>query len=202
MKKPIIAVDIDDVLAAHAEGFVAFSNEKWGTRLQPEDYDEHWVKMWKIEHEEVERRASEYHKSGTFGRLRHNKDAIPVLLELSKDYELVIITARRKEIQKESLEWINERYPNIFSAVHFAGIWDTTTHMSHTMTKAELCKTIGVSFLIDDQLKHCEGAAAIGIKAVLFGSYTWNRKDELMDGVERCEDWHVVGEYFNGQRRL
>ncbi|HJQ08525.1 MAG TPA: hypothetical protein VJ836_03545 [Candidatus Saccharimonadales bacterium] len=38
----IIAVDIDDVLSASAEGFVVFSNKQWGTRLTLDDYTEDW----------------------------------------------------------------------------------------------------------------------------------------------------------------
>ena len=33
-----IAIDIDDVLAENAIGFVAFSNERWVTLLRVDDY--------------------------------------------------------------------------------------------------------------------------------------------------------------------
>jgi len=39
--KPIIAVDIDDVLANLAQEIVDFSNKNWGTNLTIDDYNEH-----------------------------------------------------------------------------------------------------------------------------------------------------------------
>lgn len=51
MKRLTIAVDIDDVLADNAAGFVTFSNERWGTNLTPDDYGEHWVKVWQVDND-------------------------------------------------------------------------------------------------------------------------------------------------------
>ena len=63
MRRLRIAIDVDDVLAENAAGFVAFSNQRWGTTLQVDDYDEHWAKIWNVDNEEVERRAKEFHNS-------------------------------------------------------------------------------------------------------------------------------------------
>ena len=43
MGRKVIAIDLDDVLAAHVESFVAFSNERYGTSLQVDDYSDHWA---------------------------------------------------------------------------------------------------------------------------------------------------------------
>jgi hypothetical protein len=52
---------------------------------------------------------------------------------------------------------------------------------------------------IDDQPKHCVAAADIGIKALLFGEYSWNRTDTLPVGVARVKDWVAVLQYFDEQ---
>lgn len=39
-------MDIDDVRAGQVEGLVAFSNQRWGTALTVDDYDEDWGVMW------------------------------------------------------------------------------------------------------------------------------------------------------------
>ena len=62
--KPIIAIDIDDVIANNALGFVDYSNKKFGTHLTVDDYQDHWGEVWRTSHEETERRAVEYHESG------------------------------------------------------------------------------------------------------------------------------------------
>lgn len=52
--KRTIGIDVDDVLSQSAVGFVAYSNQRWLTNLTPDDYDEHWAEMWKIELAEAE----------------------------------------------------------------------------------------------------------------------------------------------------
>ncbi|MBC7869007.1 hypothetical protein H7X69_02425 [Candidatus Saccharibacteria bacterium] len=38
--KPTIAIDIDNVLAYNAKGFVEFSNQRWGTTLEVDDWSD------------------------------------------------------------------------------------------------------------------------------------------------------------------
>jgi 5'(3')-deoxyribonucleotidase len=203
MKKATIAIDIDDVLADNAAGFVAFSNEKWGTDLRPEDYDEHWAKVWQVDNEEVERRATALHESGVLNTYRHNDSAMPVLKRLSVNYNLIIVTSRRLQVRADTQAWIHKHYPGIFTdeTIHFAGIWDSIDDQSIHRTKADVVEALGADYLIDDQLKHCQAVAATGRKAILFGDYTWNQADELPDGIIRLKDWAAVEEYFTDESR-
>ena len=197
MKKPVIAVDIDDTLAANAKAFVAYSNQLWGTSLRVEDYDEHWQELWKVDLAETQRRADKMHDMGIFGRHEHFSDAKPVLQKLATNYSLAVVTSRRKTIEAETLAWIDRYYGGIFENVHFAGIWDSVTDQSIHLTKADILQDVGASYLVDDQLKHCKAAAEIGVKAILYGNYTWNQVDQLPEGVVRCNDWQAVGDYFD-----
>lgn len=56
MNKPSIIIDLDNTLAASAEGFVKFSNEHFGTSITVDDYDEDRMKTWGVSFEEAERR--------------------------------------------------------------------------------------------------------------------------------------------------
>lgn len=198
--KPIIAVDIDDVLADNAGGFIAFSNKRWGTHLTVDDYDEHWGKMWQLDKaEEIEQRAIEFHASGIIGMYKHVAEAKPVLLKLSHRYKLVIVTSRRSVVTEETHAWLDSYFKDIFADIYFAGFYDNQRLGFHH-TKAELCKEIGVSYLIDDQLKHCLAAAAIGIETLLFGNYKWNQTDKpLHKGVTRVDDWNEIADYFKAK---
>ncbi len=200
MTRKTIAVDIDDVLAANAPAFIAYSNKKWGTNLTIEDYDEHWVPVWKVDQKEAERRATEYHGSGVFSTFKHFPEAKPVLQRLAKHYRLVITTSRRSELEKETLDWMDRYFGNIFEEIHFAGMWDEINEESHRMTKAELCKRIGADYLIDDQPKHCFAVAKTGIQTLLFGTYPWSRDiGELPPKVLRVKDWQEVEKYFDAR---
>lgn len=194
MRRLRIAVDIDDVLAENAIGFVTFSNERWGTRLSVDDYNEHWSEMWRIDSEEVERRAHIFHDSGVIRGYAHIGGAEEVLRNMSQVHHLMITTSRRLQVQSDTLLWIEEHFPGIFasSAVYFSGLWDTVHEGSHKLTKTELITQINADVLIDDQLKHCLAVSETGRNAILFGDYTWNRADSLPDKVVRCHSWSEV----------
>lgn len=202
MPKKVIAVDIDDVLAQFAEAFVEFSNKRWGTHLTIDDWTEHWAEMWGVDYEEEERRAKIVRKSDIFINFSHNKNAREVLRILSKKYKLVVVTSRHRAISKDTLKWLDQNYKDIFSEVHFAGIWDNLE--KHTfdklkLTKASVCKQIGADYLIDDQPKHCLAAAQAGITALLFGDYKWTKVSNLPKNVIPVKTWPKVLEYFNAK---
>lgn len=201
MKQKTIAVDIDDVLAANAPAFLTYSNEKWGTRLTIDDFDENWASMWAIDHATVIKRSEEIIADKLFSTFSHFDDAHPVLEKLAKTYKLVIATSRKKVLAADTLEWINQYFPGIFSEIHHAGIWDDDTKREHAhlKTKADLVKQIGADYLIDDQPKHCQAADEAGIQTILFGDYPWNRKVSLPASVVRTHSWADVEEYFDGQ---
>lgn len=193
-----IAIDIDDVLADNASGFVEFSNQRWGTNLRPDQYDEHWAKIWEVDNEETDRRATIFHQSGALRSYRHNDSALPVLRRLSQDFNLLIITSRRMQTKGDTVAWIHEHYPGIFTdeTIHFAGIWDTVSNHSISLTKGDLVDALQADYLIDDQLKHCEAVAQRGKRALLFGDYSWNQTPRLADGVTRVTDWSAIERYF------
>lgn len=198
-----IAIDIDDVLSHSAEGFVAFSNERWGMQLSPDDYHEEWEVVWGVSLEEALQRSIEFITSGAFGEFLPREAALPVLKRLAKHYKLVVLTSRRSILKPETDQWIERHFPGIFSEVHYAGIWDRdltheTVSQAITHTKAELCRELGADYLIDDQPKHCVGAAEAGIKSILFGDYKWSRDLKVLPAhVVRAHHWDEVAEYFH-----
>ncbi len=204
VNKPTIAVDIDDVLAANAQGFTDYSNKKWGTNLSPDDYDEHWAVVWGVDAHEAEKRAKHIHDNGSeiVSNFNHNAEAKPVLVQLSKGYKLVIVTSRRKSIQKDTFDWLDKHFSGIFDEVHFAGIWDDLNSDLKSRikaTKTDVLGQIGADYLIDDQPKHCFAAAEAGIEALVFGDYRWNRNIQLQSRMTKVKDWQAVLEYFDGE---
>jgi 5'(3')-deoxyribonucleotidase len=200
MNKPIIAVDIDEVLCLFAEGFVAFSNERWGTHLRVEDYHEHWGEVWNVDIEEVNKRNNILWKEDAPIGYRSFEDAKAVLNKLSDRYKLIVVTARPSLAESVTKAWIRKEFGNIFDDLVLVGFYDngfSTT--GHALTKGSVLHELKADYIIDDQPKHCLSAAEHGIQALLFGDYNWNRDVALSEGVVRCRDWRAVGEYFDGQ---
>jgi 5'(3')-deoxyribonucleotidase len=196
MSNQTIAVDIDDVLAQHAEAFVLFSNQNYGTNITTAEYDSHWSKIWGVDKAEIDRRALEFHTTESILAYGKIEDAEPVLAALRANYNLVIVTARPKHAVQVTHQWLEQHFPGVFSAVHFVPIWE----VGNTVTKADICKEIGADYLLDDVPMHCNTAAQCGVGSLLFGDYPWNEQSVLPEGVVRCADWSAVLEYFDGQR--
>lgn len=193
MVKQSIAIDLDDVLAAHAEAFVQFSNERYKTNLTVDDYTDHWGEIWRVEEEEAERRSAEFHTPGVAMAFGAKSEAIDTLRKLKEHYDLFVVTARNKKLIDITREWLDKEFPGIFSGIHFVPIWEP----NNRITKAEISKEIGATYLIDDLVQHCNLAAEAGMIAILFGHYSWNRDDPLNKNVVRLKDWHSVGAFFN-----
>lgn len=199
MAKQIIAVDIDDVLAQTNEAVRVHVNRHFGTQHTPEDYRMeapyfmYWEKIWEVSQEEADLRYEHFKQDENRGNIQPLPGAIDVLRELKKNYELVIITARGTSDAHVTQAWLEKHFPKLFSEVKFVpGAWQ----QGGDTTKADICKELGVSYLVDDAFEHCELVAKEGIIALLFGDYGWNTSKKLPRSVIRVRDWAAVGEYF------
>lgn len=200
MSKPIIAVDIDEVLGAYAVEFVKFSNERWGTHLTVDDYKEHWSEMWEVDMEETTRRAKELYKSGMTGRIPHIIGANEALKQLMKDFDIVLVTSRPIVLEQETRAWLEKYYSDVVTAIYFAGMYDgAVTSNSFMQTKATIYSELKPAFVVDDQLKHCYAAVELGIDTILFGDYPWNQDMNATEGLVRCHDWQAVIDHIQSQ---
>lgn len=198
MNKPIIVIDLDNTLAASAKGFVDFSNKHFGTSITIDDYDEDREKTWGVSFEEAERRMKVMRDSKSQNDYVAFEQAREVLIQLKKDYTLIILTSRRKESEADTMNWLNRYYPGIFDEVLLSGFFEAeTVRTGHLLTKGEQYEQIGAAYVIDDYYKHCESAAEVNARAILFGNYPWNQIEELPPNTTRCTNWLEVGEYFN-----
>lgn len=197
MNKPTIAIDVDEVLADYAAEFVVMSNKLWATNFNVEDYHEDWLSLWGVDMDEAVSRGQAMLEDRMHERLRHNDEAVGVLNRLAERYELIVLTARNLATKDLTLAWLKRHYPMISpESVNFAGIWDNPKPDAAKRTKGAIAKSLGVDYLIDDQLKHCLAASEHSIQSLLFGDYNWNQADTLPANVSRVSNWQAVEEYF------
>lgn len=206
MNKPVLSIDIDDVLAPSAQAFIDFSNKKWGTHLSLEDYDEHWSKVWQIDNQrELEDRVKAIDKADFYGRgCPHPQDqqSKEALNRLKLKFKIITITSRRSIKKDGTVEWLEKHYPGIFDDYIFAGIWDNINSNEGwkdriNKNKGSLLKELNVAWHIDDQPKHCIGAEENGIDSILFGDYGWNQDFKLGPRMRRASNWLEVEDILN-----
>lgn len=194
--KPIIAVDIDDVIYPMVPSLIEYLDINHSVRLTPGDFKEYDIrKVWGGGPEEATKIFEAYkHHVGI--EVTPIKGAAEALQKLSQNYEVIVLTARDISNFPRTSAWVEQHFPQIFKDVHLVG----NKHDSKTYrTKAEVCLELGVYCLVDDNLNTVLETYAVGVKTVLFGNYSWNQTDNLPDGVTRAKNWKEVLEYFDGR---
>jgi 5'(3')-deoxyribonucleotidase len=198
MSRQTIAVDIDDVIADGTTSLREVVNTYTGAQLTKEHYSvpgDYWGYYERVWHEhglEVDFEALNTEMAIDQSHVPILPGAIFAVTELSKRYDLVVITARDPSWEQATLTWLDKNCPDIFKRILFAGKSQETSK-----TKGELCVELGASWLIDDNVDHCLSAVELGIEAILFGEYGWHHK--APKDLTICKDWPAVLEYFDGQ---
>jgi 5'(3')-deoxyribonucleotidase len=206
MKMPIIAIDVDDVLADSTESVRRQVNKKLGLNLQPEhykvpgDYWGYYETVWAthglsdqitIETLDTDMTIDQSHILPYVG-------ANKVLRRLAKHFELVVTTSRNADWEAATIAWLDSNFPGVFKRV----IFTDSVHNPGQKSKGEICHEIGASWLVDDNVEHAKTALEQGVSVVLFGEYGWHHTGHtLPDHVLRCKSWIELGTYFERQRR-
>src|SRR5579862_2110664 len=203
--KPIIAIDIDDVLADEAEGVQRFVQQEYGHTHKADDdlfegpYNTYWEDRWQLQQglsrEEAENRFEAFLASPIKDDLKVVEGALKAIQELKRNYELVVVTSRYGRQLQTTQPWLEKHFPETFKRLEFVALWNK----DKSATKATIAKEIGADYLVDDNADHCALAAEEGITALLFGEQGWNRNVLEAPGIIRVKNWEEVLEYFNGR---
>lgn len=207
--RPIVAIDIDDVLAQSAQAFVDFSNLHWGTQLSIDHYSEDWATMWglnkdSLEHMRIVRERGNEALTAIIPTMSRIDDAYSVLKKLKTKAQLIVVTSRKEVLKPETMQWLDMHYPGIFhqSVVYFTGFYERLATGSWALHKGDMLRELGAHYLVDDQVKHCNGAAACGVKALLFGGYAHQSQSEAVDAsVVPVRNWQAVEDFFDAELR-
>lgn len=190
--KPVLAVDVDDVLYPLVPLYAKYHNEHHGTSLTPADFNEYiFENVTKVSPEEYAKRFRHFGSLGGFEEQRFVESSQAAVEQLSGQYQLVVITSRWPDWEQETIGWLKRYFPETFRKVHFANSY---TQRDRNVTKADICQDIGAQILIDDSLSTLTDCASKGIRGLLFGDYAWNKASQLPSGVQRVQNWNEVVE--------
>ena len=192
MKKPLLAVDIDNVLADFNEAFVNYANKNWNSNITLDQITEDWAKLFGIDDAEWQRRAKELFSDNS--RLYRNLPLIAgverELAKLEQHFDIIAITSRSRGAENATRYWLEENLPGIVKEVHFSGIYDKFENGidSCKQTKGDICKKLAIDYFIDDEPKHCIASADHEISTIIFGEYPTNR-DFSDPRIPRAKTW-------------
>jgi 5'(3')-deoxyribonucleotidase len=197
--KPVIAVDIDDVLTPHFHDLINWYNLKYATNLTLEHNHPTDPRPWGTsDYNTAIKRVQGYFSTPDFLDSQPYQESIRALKKLSQLYDLIIVTGRDTIIQEVTTKWLENHYGRLFKDIHFTARYSLE---GREKDKAVLLEELGAAYLVDDALHNCISAVMVGVKALLFGDYPWNQAKKLPIGISRVRNWKEVLEYFDGKAR-
>lgn len=192
-QKPVIAVDIDDVLFPFVEGVAEYHNNLKGTQLAVDDFTTyHLNEVWGGTQEETEEIVQAFLSTDHL-HLQPQPGVKKALQQLKGDFDVVLVTARNQAFEEPTVTWLRHHLPDLFADVKFAGNpYDGRPYQP----KGIVCQELGARLLIDDHPSNLLSAAECGVDGILFGSKAWSVLDESSARIVPCVDWKDVLEYI------
>jgi 5'(3')-deoxyribonucleotidase len=190
-EKPLIAVDLDDVLFDFIGYFFQWHNQRYQTALTPQDMVA--GKLWDVwggTREQARKRVPAFFGEIDLLAIKPIPGAQESLERLMHVYRFAIVSSRDPSTLTISETWIEKYFPGVFNPIYL-GVANPMSDVK-PITKAELCKQYGARILIDDQLVNAEACVDEGIHVLLFGDYPWNQAESLSKGIIRAKDWSAV----------
>lgn len=183
-----LGLDFDDILFDFNNKYCHFINDKYGTNLCFDDiYTYDMDIVWKIDKSEVIRRVEEFILSQAHEEVFPVPGAVDALRDLSKSYNLHVITSRNEKFRDKTVNWLNKHFPNVFNKVHFTNFYETN---EKKVNKSNVCKENSISIMVEDAPVHAEDLALNGIEVLMLDK-PWNRV-ETHRLVKRVASWQEI----------
>ena len=178
--RPVIAVDVDEVLASFLHSFCAYYHRVRGPTLpdgrviHPSLFLSYHFSHLLGGEEEAAQVVSSFIEgpSPEFLSIPPLEDARAVLTALAPRCELVVVTSRNESISHITRAWLDAHFPSIFVRAVHTNAYARPGEVRRT--KGEVCKELGALTLIDDNLHYAMEASTHLPSVILFGSYSWN----------------------------
>lgn len=183
-----IAIDIDEVLAELLQGMLNHHQEVHGYTKELLEFSSY---TWE-----------EHLPNLTFDMFMNVIDKHPKMVKpksgakeiVSKLKDPIAITARWKQISKQTKIWVNEYFPNIKEIHHI-----NCKENGRIIEKGDLAKQLGAQVLIEDMPKYAQNALDNNIPVILMDT-PWNQnfKHPLLT---RVKSWQEVPEVLNSIKK-
>ena len=175
MKRAVIAVDFDDVIAAFNHSYIAHHNERYRTPyLTYEDiHTFDLMEVYGVDHDTIVDRIRNFCHT-------HHDEILPWpgvvegLGQLFRTYDLHMLTSRCESLREITERWlVKNGLRDMFSELHFTNGFGSL-YPDRTRGKLEVCLELQAVVLIDDAPLNAQQVADGGI-LVLMPDRPWNR---------------------------
>ena len=193
--KPMIGVDVDEVLCPFVSQLCKFHRHYKKSDIQSADFFSYKFSLIDKygaanEHESREI-LSNFFESKYFDEMPVIENSFETLLSLKNVFNFSVITSRRNNWKPKTHKWLDKYFDDIFDQRLFGNHFNSE---GKSYTKSELLRQVNGKVLIDDNIKYCMDAAKDIDLVILFGNYPWNfiLDTELPPNIHRANDWNAV----------
>eukprot|EP01054_Gregarina_sp_Poly1_P006130 Gregarina_sp_Poly_1__6129@NODE_323_length_9530_cov_14_322836_g275_i0_p5_GENE_NODE_323_length_9530_cov_14_322836_g275_i0NODE_323_length_9530_cov_14_322836_g275_i0_p5_ORF_typecomplete_len296_score41_25NT5C/PF06941_12/2e27HAD_2/PF13419_6/5_6e05Acid_phosphat_B/PF03767_14/0_00089NIF/PF03031_18/0_004HAD_SAK_2/PF18143_1/0_24HAD_SAK_2/PF18143_1/1_3e03_NODE_323_length_9530_cov_14_322836_g275_i037454632 len=195
---PVLALDIDEVLANTLEQSMAWHNNTYGTSLTKEDYKSYiFCEVWNCTDAEAMQRFREFTRSPYWEAIQPVEGAQQFVNEMSSHFRLAIVTSRQDFLQESTLRWLNLYFGlHKFCSIKFGNNWLADENAAKK-SKREMCMEIGAVALIDDLPKHILHVSPVrGLRLLILGANTNCKvvKKAILFNLNREQPWSLISE--------
>lgn len=186
--KHYIGVDCDEVLAESIKCILEHEPLK-NKNISFNDITSYYLrdikKFWLTKEEWIDIFFS-FFDSPEYFKTKAVNWAYEKLKEIKKSgHKLAVVTARDEKFKKQTIEWVNQHFPEIFDDFLFMNQFS-----EKEISKGELCKNFWIELLIDDNITNIENVNKEGIPWILLRKprNTNAKENKLMKIVDNREN--------------
>ncbi len=190
-----IAFDIDDVTAPFNGYFVQYWNNKYNTTYRLKDITHYNYEIaFQCSLTETIETVHSFYETPMFKSILPFNSAKIAASILYKRDELYIITGRAVSIADFTCEWLQRHFNGIFAKenIYFKNTY-TRNGLDEKITKAHICKDLGIDIIIEDNLKAAKSCAEHGVSAFLI-ERPWNKNEQnfQIPNLIRVRTWAEI----------
>jgi len=159
-----IAIDIDEVLVPFVKPMARWRGLKMPT--QPK-YEYVYREMFNISEEESRDMVETFYNTKEFINLEPIPYSRDAMYRMKRSSPKIYALSGRQNFSREKTEyWLSHHFPNVFSDVIL-----TDSYTKDEISKADICRSLAINVLIDDNFHTCVDCMKSGVKAINFIGY-------------------------------
>jgi uncharacterized HAD superfamily protein len=198
--KQVLAIDYDDCIYPFTIEFTKFLNKKLGVNKTLKDCIVYELGIvYNISVEEV------INNIKLFMDTRAAKNALPipgaktVVKELSKYYDIHIVTARPEKLHIETKSWLDKDFKGLYSNIEYCSFY-SIDKKEIRKSKSDVLKEINAKCFIDDNVYNVTECHKAGFFSLLFGSYAWQSSVEK--DIITASNWAEIRQMLIGEKSI
>ena len=177
-----IAIDIDEVLVPFLNPMTRYHGQKSCIRKTDKPkYNYVYRDIFNVTEKESQKMVQEFYKSGHFKVLQPIRGSQKAMLAFSRNAKKMYIVTGRQDVVREDTElWIDRFFPGIFDDIIL-----TNSYTPNEVKKVDICRSLNIGLIIDDNKSICDECIKSGMTALNFVGvhdedlYPWCEESEI-----------------------